>query len=89
MLSTQASKLNPKPSHRIWIERRKTRIPEPSTDEKEKSPEKTCYVPAEPVKGKECPRCGKLTVVRTAPNAGWIRFECLSCDWKKDIYTGF
>jgi predicted RNA-binding Zn-ribbon protein involved in translation (DUF1610 family) len=46
-------------------------------------------MPAEPVKGKECPKCGKLTIVRTASNAGWIRFQCLSCDWKKDIYTGF
>jgi predicted RNA-binding Zn-ribbon protein involved in translation (DUF1610 family) len=44
---------------------------------------------AEPVKGKECPKCGKLTIVRTKPNAGWIRFQCLSCGWKKDIYIGF
>jgi predicted RNA-binding Zn-ribbon protein involved in translation (DUF1610 family) len=43
----------------------------------------------ENVKGKECPKCGKLTIVRTALNAGWIRFQCLSCDWRKDIYTGF
>jgi len=51
--------------------------------------EKTDYMPAESVKGKECPKCGKLTIVRTTPNAGWIRFQCLSCGWKKDIYTGF
>jgi predicted RNA-binding Zn-ribbon protein involved in translation (DUF1610 family) len=43
----------------------------------------------EPVKGKECPECGKLTIVRKTPNVGWIRFQCLSCGWRKDIYIGF
>jgi predicted RNA-binding Zn-ribbon protein involved in translation (DUF1610 family) len=64
-------------------------IPEPETDEKTEDVEKTDDVRAESVKGKECPKCRKLAIVRTTPNAGWIRFQCLSCGWKKDIYTGF
>jgi ribosomal protein L37AE/L43A len=62
---------------------------ERETNEKEENLEKTRDMSAEPVEGKECPKCGKLEVVRTTPNAGWIRFQCLSCGWKRDIYTGF
>ncbi len=89
MISIQASRLNPNSRHGIQTEWRKIRIPEPRTDEKKENPEKAESVPEETVKGKECPKCGKLAIVRTTPNAGWIRFECLSCGWKKDIYTGF
>lgn len=85
----RASRLNPKSCHAIQTERRRARIPELETNEKKEDLKKTDDVPAEPVEGKECPKCGKLTIVRTAPNAGWIRFQCLSCGWKKDIYTGF
>jgi hypothetical protein len=56
---------------------------------RKKKTRKTGDLLVEPVKGKECPECGKLTIVRTTPNAGWIRFQCLSCGWRKDIYIGF
>ena len=64
-------------------------MPEGETNENVENMDKTGEMQAEPVKGKECPKCGKLTIVRTKPNAGWIRFQCLSCGWKKDIYIGF
>jgi predicted RNA-binding Zn-ribbon protein involved in translation (DUF1610 family) len=79
------SKILPRYSDR----KEKARMPELETNEKKENLDKTSDKPAEPLEGKECPKCGKLTIVRTTPNAGWKRFQCLSCGWKKDIYPGF